>query len=94
MKQRVFNLYGKTLNIFLKSWSRAQGPKGLGSGDTTLLMVTHTAGNTSQSTPQNLTVASAVSSSAFGYSQLTDGGDPMQRGGEVPSVLSSRGDRS
>ena len=32
---------------------------------------THTAGDTSQSTPQNLSVASTVSSSALGSSQLT-----------------------
>ena len=63
----------------MNSWSRAEGPTGVGSRDTTLLIAAHTTGDTSQSAPQNLSVTRTVSSSAFGYSQLTTGGDPMQR---------------
>ena len=48
---------------------------------------THTAGSTSQSTLQNVSVASAASSSAIDHSQLTAGG------GEAPSVLSAVGTR-
>ena len=71
------------------------GPTFVGSGDTTLLMATHAAGDTSQSTLQNLSVASAVSFSAFGFSHLTAGRDSVQReaqsefggAGKLPSVL-------
>ena len=72
-------------------------PTGVGSGDTTLLIAAHTAGDTSQSTPRNLPVASAVSSAASGF-QLTAGGDSTQReaqsevrrAGEVFCVLSAK----
>ena len=86
----------------LNSWSHAEGPTSVGSGDTTLLMATDTAGNASQSTLQNLSVTSAVSSSAFGCSQLTGGRNPTQREernefrreGEIPSVLSAEEDNA
>ena len=65
-------------------------------------MAPGTAGNASQSTLQNLSVARAVSSSAFGCSQLTAGRKPTQREeqnefrreGEIPSVLSAEEDNA
>ena len=94
-RRRALKLFGMARNML---WTvGAEGPTGVGSGDTTLLMATHIVGNTSQLTPQNLSVASAVSSSAFGSYQLTAGGDPMQcaaqsefrRAAEACSVLSA-----
>ena len=78
----------------LNCCSHAAGPTGVSTDGHT-----HTAGNTSRSTLQNFTVSSAVSSSAFGYSQLTAGGDPcakkarseFRRAGEAPSLLSAGG---
>ena len=72
-------------------------PTCVGSGDATLMIAAHTAGDTSQSAPQNLSVTSTVSSSAFGSSQLTTGGDTMQkeaqsevrRAREAPLVFSA-----
>ena len=43
----------------MNSWSRAEGPTGVGPRDTSLLMATHTTGNISQSAVQNLSVASS-----------------------------------
>ena len=95
---RIQSLWEDAQNA-VNNWSRAEGPTGVGSGDTTLLIATHTAGTTSSQSPlQNLSVESAVSSSAFfGDSQLTAGGDPMQReaqrefrrAGDALSVLSA-----
>ena len=75
-------------------------PTGVGSGETTLLSAAHTAGDTSQSTQRNFSVASAVPSSASGVSPPTAGGEAVQRdeqnelrtAGEVFSVFSARED--
>ena len=53
------------------SWSYAAEelyPTAVGSGDSYLLIAAHTAGDTSQCTPRNFSVATAVSSSALGFS--------------------------
>ena len=44
-------------------------PAGVGSGEATLLVTSHTAGGTSQSTLRKIPVASAVASSAFCFSR-------------------------
>ena len=55
----------------LNSWSHAECPTSVGSGDTTLLISTHTPLETNLGPlDKNLSVASTVSSPAFGYSQL------------------------
>ena len=83
-------------------WEDAQNiaeemyPTSVGSGETTPLVAAHTAGYTWQSTLRTFSVTSPLS--AFGYSKLTAGGDPIQREaqsefrrvGELPSVLSAR----
>ena len=82
------------------SWSSAAEemyPTGVGSGDTTLLVAAHNAGDTSQSTLRNFSVASAVSSLALGLSLPMAWRNPVQKeeqqefrkAEEVPSVLSA-----
>ena len=71
-------------------------PTGVGSGDTTPL-IAHTAGDRSQSTVRNFSVATAVSPPSLGLSPPMAGGDPVQDeeqneygiAGEVLSVLSA-----
>ena len=69
-------------------------PAGVGSGEATLLVTSHTAGDTSQSTLRKFPVASAVASSAFCFSRPMDPyakrrQTHLKRAGGVPSVLSA-----
>ena len=72
----------------------------LGSAETALLFSAHTAGDTSQSTLRNFSVASTFSSSVSCFSVPMAGRNPVQRkehnvirrAGEVPSVLSAGGE--
>ena len=64
---RIQSLSEDAQNIWNR-WSYATEEMyttGVGSGDTTLLIAAQTAGDTSLSTPRSLSIASAVSSSAF-----------------------------
>ena len=54
-------------------------PTGAGSGDATRLIAAHNAGDSSRSTVRNVSVASAVSSSAFGFSPPMAGRNDMQK---------------
>ena len=68
------------------SWSYAAEEMyatGVGSGETTLLVTAHTAGNTSQSIVQNFSVAGAVSSSALALAPAAAGGNLVQEEQDV-----------
>ena len=75
-KRRVLNSMGGRAKYveLLELRCRKMHPIGVASGDTSLLVAAHTAGDTSQSTLRNFSVASAVSSSVLGLSPPRLGG--------------------